>query len=152
MPGIPAPASTLHMKNVMVTRLGAALLSSKPDFYAALQETAKKLELFYMDIAYNAQHEWAKLPRMNTFYLDNEHLRLSFKSIGDTIPWEVVSDLAARLFECARRGMTDLFEAVYMDDAGSIGLRISLEVVAGSSDESGNTREGSVPSFISPEN
>ena len=59
--------------------------------------------------------------------------------------------MADKLWECACLGLTDLFDAVFMDDDGQVGVSISLRLSDGSSSSSGTDfREGSVPSVTSP--
>lgn len=78
---------------------------------------------------------------------------MSFSSIGDAIPWPFVKGIAERLWECACLGMADLFDVIYIDEAGQVIVNISLRLAdsSGSSSGSGTEfREGSVPSVTSP--
>ena len=72
--------------------------------------------------------------------------------MGDSIPWEFVKKIADKLWECACMGKSDLFDVIYVDDAGQILVSISLRLAdGGSSSDSGTEfREGSVPSVTSP--
>lgn len=75
---------------------------------------------------------------------------MRFYSIGDTIPWSFVKQIADRLWECAALGMTDLFDVAYIDDVGEIAVSVSLRLADSSSSSGTEFREGSVPSVTSP--
>ena len=110
------------------------------------------LNEFYTDIIISAQTSWALLPRRQYFTVRGGNFELVFYSFGDTIPWEVVSDLAQRLRQCAIIGATDLFEAVFTDDAAQIGLKVTMAIIDESlSSSDDDFREGSVPSVNGPD-
>lgn len=118
-----------------------------------IASAAKALEEFYSYIAFNAGSTWQTLPRRYQFNIEWGTFQLVFSSMGDTIPWDFVQEMAERLLTCARMGMSALFDAVYGDQAGQIGVAISLRLMGGviSGDSSGTDyREGSVPSVGSP--
>lgn len=154
MPGVtpilPAIRSTIKMNQLHFSKLGVVILSSSTDFAEAMRETTRKLETFYMDIAYKAQDEWSTMTAMNHLYVDDPEgkVRLEFYCVGDVIPWAFVKEMAERLYTTAAMGMANLFEVMYGDDAATIGVRITLNVIQNSSDDSSGAgyREGSVPS------
>lgn len=120
---------------------------------------AKFLENFFSSIAIKAdpeRGEWGSLlPRREAFTVVEGSLRLSFSAVGDTIPWDFVKDFADKLWECAVVGVTQLFQTVYMDDTGTVGVQISLTLIDESSVGSGSGsatgyREGSWDSITSP--
>ena len=118
---------------------------------------ARALEEFYSSIAVKAAGVWQGEPRQYEFAILQGDFRLSFKSLGDAIPWSFVQEMAERGWECASRGLTDVFEVIYMDEAAQIAVSVSLGLVDGSSTGSGSGsgsgsdyREGSVPSVTSP--
>ena len=115
-------------------------------------KAAKFLEEFYAQIALSADGAWSQLPRKHTFFIREGNFELTFDSVGDSIPWDVVKDLAERLWESAVMGLTDLFEAAFSDSTGQIGLRISMTLIDSSlSSEGDDFREGSVPSVTGPD-
>lgn len=117
-----------------------------------IQKASKFLEEFYAQIAVSAGGVWSQLPRRHTFSIREGNFELSFNSIGDSIPWEVVKDFAERLWECAIFGLTDLFEAAFSDSTGQIGLKVSMALIDSSlSSEGDDFREGSVPSVTGPD-
>lgn len=117
---------------------------------------AKAMKEFYYKIAAQAAGEWQALPTLAEVIIQEGKLQLSIICTGDTIPWNFVKDIALRLYEAATMGFTDLFEAIYVDGPGTIGvtvtMRVAEEALSGSS--SGGTtsdyREGSVPSVSFP--
>lgn len=114
---------------------------------------AKALEDFYSSIAIRAAGVWQTEPQSDSLSIEDGPFRLTFASIGDTIPWDVVKNMADRLWHCAALGFSDLFDAIYMDDTGQVAVSISLRLTDGSSsssDTGSQFREGSVPSVISP--
>lgn len=112
---------------------------------------ARALEAFYSAIAIKAAGLWAAEPQLENFSIQEGEFRLTFSSIGDSIPWTLVKEIAERLWQCACLGMAQLFDVMYMDDAGSVAVSISLRLVDDSSSSSGSQyREGSVPSITSP--
>lgn len=144
---------TIKMKQLHFKQLGIAILSTSSDFTEAIRETTRKLENFYMDIAYKAQDEWPQQPQVQSFDVNQGEVRLSFYCKGDTIPWAFVKNIAERLWESAALGLADLFEVIYSDDTGTVSVMIVLDVINRSSDGStsgSGLREGSVPSITSP--
>lgn len=113
---------------------------------------ARALEEFYSSIAIRAAGAWTAEPVSENFSIQEGNFRLTFSSIGDPIPWTFVKDMAEKLWESACLGMADLFDVMYMDDAGQIAVSISLRLADGASSSSSGTdfREGSVPSVTSP--
>lgn len=111
------------------------------------------LEEFFMSIAQKCHPdsgEWSLLPQRNTLSFVKGAFRLSFNSVGDTIPWNFVQYYAERLWKVAALGLTELFEGVYADDLHQVGVRITLTLVDESSGSgSEGFREGSVPSINS---
>ena len=117
-----------------------------------IQKASKFLEEFYAQVAISAAGVWSQLPRRYSFAVREGNFELSFRSVGDAIPWDVIRDLAERLWECACMGATDLFEAIYSDFSGRIGLHISLSLIDSTLSSSGDDfREGSVPSVTGPD-
>lgn len=114
---------------------------------------ARVLEDFYSSIALKAAGDWQALPRRYDINIQEGHFSLTLASIGDAIPWDFVKALANQLWECAALGIAELFDLVYMNDAGNVAVSISLRLLDGegsSSDSNTNFREGSVPSVGSP--
>ena len=115
-------------------------------------KAAKFLEEFYAQVALAAGGAWSQLPRRYAFSIREGNFELSFRSLGDSIPWEVVQDFAERMWECAVLGLTDLFEVVYSDPSGQIGLKVSMTLIDSSLSSAGDDfREGSVPSVTGPD-
>ena len=56
-------------------------------------------------------------------------LQLSIFCIGDTIPWSLVKEMGMRLYECAKRGFADLFDAIYVNDAGNFAVTMSMRIM-----------------------
>ena len=117
-----------------------------------VHKASKFLEEFYAQIALAAGGVWSQRPRKYAFAIREGNFELSFRSLGDSIPWEVVKDLAERMWECAVMGLTDLFEVVYTDADGQIGLKVTMTIIDASlSSEGDDFREGSVPSVTGPD-
>lgn len=128
-------------------------------------------EKFYYDIATAAMGEWSGRPRVPAFeYSDPEHgLAFLISAMGDTIPWDVVADIASRLWQCASRGLPYLLDASYGTPNRRIMVMVSVRLfeaavesvgsnsVTWTSDPNGlpgddllrGAREGSVPSINS---
>lgn len=117
-----------------------------------IANAARALEEFYAGISNQAATEWAHTPQEDSLLIKEGAFQLSLFSFGDTIPWTFVKDLAHRLWESARLGLADVFEALYMEETQNIGVQITLRVVEGSSssDSAWDYREGSVESITSP--
>ena len=117
---------------------------------------ARFLEEFFITIANKADPnggEWSHLPQRDHFAILEGDFQLSFTCVGDTIPWSFVKEIGLRLWQCAAQGLADLFEVVYTDPAGNIGVKITLSIInapSGDSNSGGDYREGSVPSITSP--
>ena len=73
---------------------------------------------------------------------------MSFNCVGDTIPWTFVNEMAIKLWNAAAMGLTSCFEVVYGNDAGDLGVRITMGLIE---DSTGSTefREESVTSITS---
>ena len=140
-PRLPS-SGMIKMKMITFTRVG---------LLTPVAAAARALEDFYSSIAIKAAGVWQAEPQTDNFSIEEGSLRLTFSCIGDTIPWNFVKAMADKLWECACLGLTDLFDAVFMDDDGQVGVSISLRLSDGSSSSSGTDfREGSVPSVTSP--
>ena len=118
-----------------------------------ISTAARALEDFYSAIAFKASSLWATEPLRTKFSIIEGRFQLDFTCIGDTIPWNFVTEIANLLWECACMGMTDLFEAVYTDERQRIAVSIALRLLEGDpnsassdSDFIASYREGSVPS------
>lgn len=114
---------------------------------------AKALKDFYFSIALKAAGEWQATPMSDSLVIREGQLQLSIFCIGDTIPWSFVKEMGMRLYECANRGFTDLFDAIYVNDAGNIAVTMSMRIMDDSSSSDGSMpdyREGSVPSVTFP--
>ena len=112
---------------------------------------AQALQEFYRNIAINAGSIWKTEPLRDTFSIVEGSFRLSFTSMGDTIPWEFVEQIAERLWCAASRGLTDLFDVIYTHETQQIAVMISMRIAEDSSSSSDTDyREGSVPSVTSP--
>lgn len=122
---------------------------------------AKFLEDFFSSIALKAdpiKGEWgSQLPPRDSLNITQGNFRLMFASFGDTIPWSFVKHFVDKLWECAVMGVADLFETFYTNDAGNVGVQISLTVLDQSSVASGSGsgsgqdyREGGWESITSP--
>ncbi|KAL8782848.1 MAG: hypothetical protein Q9195_009555 [Heterodermia aff. obscurata] len=117
-----------------------------------IHKASQFLEEFYAYVALSAGGVWSRFPRRHAFSIREGNFELTFNSVGDSIPWEVVKDLAERLWECAVMGMTDLFEAAFSDSTGQIGLKVSMAIIDSSLSSTGDDfREGSVPSVNGPD-
>ena len=117
-----------------------------------ISKAARFLEEFYAHVALSAGGVWSQLPRKYAFSIREGNFELLFNSLGDSIPWDVVKDIAERLWESAVMGMTDLFEVAFADSTGQIGLKVSMMIVDASLSSSGDDfREGSVPSVNGPD-
>ena len=117
-----------------------------------ISKASKFLEEFYGHVALMAGGVWTQVPQKASFTIREGNFELSFRCVGDSIPWDVVKDIAERLWECAVMGMTDLFEAMYTDSTGRIGLKVSMLLIDSSLSSSGDDfREGSVPSVNGPD-
>ncbi len=117
-------------------------------------EAARYLEEFYSSIAANAAGAWRTSPQEYSYTMQQGPFTLMFTSMGDTIPWNFVREMAQTLWTCASAGLAELFEVVYIDDAGKIAVAVSLSLLDGdgSSGSAGTdyNREGSVPSVGTP--
>lgn len=122
------------------------------------QAAAGLLEKFFSTVATQAdplKGEWAKMVPTNELEIKHGMFRLSFRAIGDTIPWSFVKDFAGRCWEAAALGVADLFETVYQDETGRVAVQISLTLLddaavaigsgsgSGSGSDEGFWREGS---------
>ena len=114
---------------------------------------AKAMEGFYHSVAAKAAGEWQATPTLAQVIIQEGKLQLSFLCTGDTIPWNFVKNTAMRLYEAATLGFTDLFEAIYMDEAGTVVVSVAVKITDALSSSGGSTsdyREGSVPSVSFP--
>ena len=115
---------------------------------------AQAMQQFYYEVASKAAGEWNLSPELDRVLIQEGRLQLSFVCTGDTIPWKFVKDTAMTLYQAAALGFADLFEAIYMDDAGTIAVTVSVGIVDTVSSSDGSTpdywREGSVPSVSFP--
>ena len=115
---------------------------------------AKWLEEFYSKIGTLAATEWAQTPETDSFAIVLGHFRLSFNSLGDTIPWTFVREVVGMMWETSVRGFAELFEVIYQDEAKRVAVIIVLDLVddngSSSSGDGEFWREGSVPSVTSP--
>ena len=114
---------------------------------------AKAMEAFYSSVASKAAGEWQSTPNLAHVVITEGKLQLSFLCTGDKIPWNFVKNTALRLYEAATMGFTDLFEAIYMDEAGRVAVTVSMRVMDALSSSDGSSsdyREGSVPSVTFP--
>ena len=117
-----------------------------------IQMASKFLAEFYAQIALNAGGAWTQLPRKHSFSVRDSNFVLSFRSLGDSIPWDIIKDIAERMWEHAVMGLADLFEATYFDPLGQVGLKVSMLLADASlSSEGDDFREGSVPSVTGPD-
>ncbi len=140
-PGFTSPV-TIQMRMMAFTTTG---------LIAPIASAARALEDFYSSIAINAAGPWQAEPRSESFSIQQGNFRLAFRSTGDAIPWDFVKTMAERLWESACLGMSNLFEATYMDDAGQVIVSIALRLAEDGSSSSGTYyREGSVESVTSP--
>ncbi|KAL8726392.1 MAG: hypothetical protein Q9166_006743 [cf. Caloplaca sp. 2 TL-2023] len=130
------------------------------------EEAARHLEDFYMDILVNVRNEWSKQPRSKGLYYNDKGFNFVISALGDTIPWEFVQEIVGRLWTCAARGFTELFDLMYATADNQIVVNISLRLIgaalplvpgtgSGESSQTGlpgtdhggtDWREGSVPS------
>lgn len=114
-----------------------------------ITSAARALEDFYSSIATRAAGPWQLEPRVTEFSIQEGNFALFFASLGDTIPWNFVKDMADKLWETACLGLTTLFDAMYMDDTGQIAVSVSMRIMDADgslSSSSSDYREGSVPS------
>ncbi|KAL8944608.1 MAG: hypothetical protein Q9211_000533 [Gyalolechia sp. 1 TL-2023] len=95
-----------------------------------VHHAARELEQFYTDIAQAARGEWASRPRMNGFSFSERGFTLAMHCFGDTIPWDVVSLIADRLWRTASLGMPYLFDLSYSSPSGHIWIQITLRLAA----------------------
>ena len=127
------------------------LTLTKIGLIAPIASAARALEDFYSSIALQAAGPWQAEPRSENFSIQEGSFQLSFRSTGDTIPWDFVKEMAERLWECACLGLTHLFDAMYIDEVGQVVVSISLRLADESSSSSGGYyREGSIESVTSP--
>lgn len=121
---------------------------------APIAEAARYLEGFYNSIAASAAGIWQTQPRREMLTIEQGPLEFMISSMGDTIPWEFVQEMANRLQLAASMGMATLFEAIYMDEGAKIGVAVSLRLINPDGSRSSSVtqydREGSVPSVGSP--
>ena len=109
---------------------------------------------FYANIAFLAANTWARTPRKNYFTVREGNFILTFNAVGDTIPWDLVKELAERLWACSRQGLTDLFDVYYTSPDTKIALQVSLRIIdhcLSSSSDDFCYREGSVESVTGPD-
>ena len=114
---------------------------------------AKFLEDFFSAVALEAGGAWQSRPRKESLTIAQGPFSLSFTSMGDSIPWDFVKEIAERLWETACMGAAELFDMVYSDEGGRIAVAISLRLADDMSSSSSGTdynREGSVPSVGTP--
>ena len=119
-----------------------------------VRTAAQFLAQFFAGIAIRSREGgvWSGLPQKTELGIEEGNFRLSFRCVGDTIPWNFIKDMADLLWETAVLGVTDLFEAVYTNPQGTIGVSVMLSIIENSSgggSNSPNGREGSVPSITS---
>lgn len=126
------------------------LTFTKVGLITPVVSAARALEDFYISIATKAAGDWQSEPQADSFSIQEGGFSLSFSCLGDTIPWSFVKTVAERLWQCACLGMTDMFDAIFMEDSGKIAVSISLRLADGGSSSSDTQyREGSVPSVTS---
>ena len=144
MPGFTPAAKNLRLNLIHFEKLRPVLPAEKASQF---------LTKFFADVVFSASGAWARLPRQTDFTVRYGNLLLTFTSVGDTIPWEVVKDMGERLWQCARMGLADLFEAYFTDQTAQIGFKMTLCVIdqSLSSDSDEFYREGSVESVNGPE-
>ena len=109
---------------------------------------------FYSRIAYLAATTWAQTPRKPYFTVREGNFILTFNAVGDTIPWDLVQELAERLWVCSRQGLNELFDVYYSNADTSIALQVSLRIIdecLSSSSDDFCYREGSVESVTGPD-
>ena len=126
---------------------------SKVGLATPVVAAAKAMEGFYYSVAAKAAGEWQARPLLDRVVIQEGKLQLSFLCTGDTIPWNFVKSIAMMLYEAAALGLTDLFEAIYMDDAGTVAVTVSVKItdaLSSSGDSTSDYREGSVPSVSFP--
>ena len=119
-----------------------------------VSQAAEFLMEFYANIAHMAATTWAQMPRRSYFTVQEGNFILTFNAVGDTIPWDTVQDLAVRLWDCSRRGLTDLFDVYYAHEGTNIALQVSLRIIdecLSSSDSDFCYREGSVETVTGPD-
>lgn len=141
-PGLAYPVIKMKMMTYTTVGLITPVISA-----------ARALEDFYSSIAIKAAGVWQAEPRTDHFSIEDGPFRLTFSSMGDSIPWDFVQTFAERLWRCASLGLTNVFDAMFMDDLGQAAVSISLRLIDGSSSSSDTVfqmREGSVPSVTSP--
>ncbi|KAL8715536.1 MAG: hypothetical protein Q9220_000872 [cf. Caloplaca sp. 1 TL-2023] len=87
-------------------------------------------EDFYMHIAEASSGEWTHRSRLPWFSYTDGPFTLAMRSWGDTIPWEVVHEIANRLWMCAASGVPYLFDLAYAAPDGKIIVSITLRLAA----------------------
>ena len=114
---------------------------------------AQAMTNFYYSVALRAAGEWASVPESDRLVIQEGQLQLSFRSTGDAVPWHFVKQIALILYEAATLGLTDLFDAIYVDQGGTVAVTVSMKIADALTSSDGSTqdyREGSVPSVSFP--
>ena len=145
MPGFRPIANRLPMTMIQFRSVRALI---------PIQTASEFLMEFYAYVAHMAATAWAQTPRRPYFYIQEGNFILSFNAVGDTVPWDTVQELAERLWDCAARGLTDLFDAYYAHENTNIALQVSLRIIdecLSSSDSDFCYREGSVETVTGPD-
>ncbi|KAL8870215.1 MAG: hypothetical protein Q9174_003688 [Haloplaca sp. 1 TL-2023] len=109
----------------MVTKMQMMQFHTLAALYP-VQQAAAALVGFYQNLANAAMGEWSRTPRLMGFQFSDPRFGFSIyvSSLGDTIPWDVVAEMALRLKECAMRGLPYLLNLSY----GSRDQRILLQI------------------------
>ena len=145
MPGITPIVNRLPMTMIQFTSVRPLIpVSQASEFFME----------FYYRIAYMAATAWAQMPRRSYFTVQEGNFILTFNAVGDTIPWDLVQELAERLWDCSRRGLTDLFDVCYANEGTNIAMQVSLRIIdecLSSSSSDFCYREGSVESVNGPD-
>ncbi|KAL8691505.1 MAG: hypothetical protein Q9218_003291, partial [Villophora microphyllina] len=117
----PAPVPRIPMKLLHFQAIAAIL---------PIQPAAQALEKFFAEIAEAATHEWSRTPRIPgfTYQSDEYGFQFAMAAVGDTIPWDLVAEMASRLWECAAMGMPYLLDMAYSSPNGNIMFQISLRL------------------------
>lgn len=113
---------------------------------------AQELEQFYMNVALSASSDWASLPRRNSLMIHDRGFSLQMLSLGDTIPWDFVAEVANRLWTIAASGLPYLFDVSYASPNGRIAVQIGLRLAAGAIANSVGSSESDQTRWAADEN
>ena len=110
----------------------------------------------FKDLYEQAGQAWKRLvPEKQYFEFHSGNFAVSFNCVGDTIPWQFVQEIADRLWTAAAMGLTELFEAIYIDErnpTNRFAVKVVMSIVDSSlSSSDDDFREGSVPSVTGPD-